>query len=96
MAGFTDAEEAHSWKPKEDEDVFCNLRPCLLFLLLLFGELSRLFWFNMKLLASLAAASLAFASVDAGSFYDNPEQDPLPSGKNPTIEELEAKWGFEV
>ena len=31
----------------------------------------------------------------AASFYDNPEQDPIPEGGSP-IEELERKWSFEV
>lgn len=31
----------------------------------------------------------------AASFYDNPEQDPIPEGGS-SIEELEKKWAFEV
>ena len=37
-------------------------------------------------------APLAFSS----SFYDNPEQDPLPSHGQDAAEELHQKWDFEV
>ena len=32
--------------------------------------------------------------VSASSFYDNPDQDPVPAG--PGLEELEMKWGTDV
>ncbi|KAF7512513.1 hypothetical protein GJ744_001448 [Endocarpon pusillum] len=33
--------------------------------------------------------------VSAKSFYDNPEQDPLPPSHESTLEELHKKWDFE-
>ena len=44
------------------------------------------------LITSLIAIS---GFVSASSFYDNPDQDPLPSG-NSELEELETKWGTDV
>lgn len=43
-----------------------------------------------QLLVFMTLLSLVYAS----SFYDNPEQDPLPG--TATVEELERKWDFEV
>ena len=34
--------------------------------------------------------------VLSSSFYDNPEQDPLPPAGPDSIEELHRKWDFEV
>ena len=39
--------------------------------------------------------SIFVAIVAASSFYDNPEQDPLPAGGD-SQEELLRKWDFEV
>ena len=46
---------------------------------------------------SLLITSLIAISdvVSASSFYDNPDQDPVPAG-NPGLEELEMKWGTDV
>ena len=44
-----------------------------------------------SLLLILVISSISTAS----SFYDNPEQDPLPPGPDPA-EELHRKWDFEV
>ena len=34
--------------------------------------------------------------VSSASFYDNPDQDPLPPGDPSSTEELHRKWDFEV
>jgi len=43
----------------------------------------------MQLLVQIALLAL----VNASSFYENPEQDPILPG---SLEELERKWDFEV
>ena len=43
----------------------------------------------------MLVAFLLLSWVNASSFYDNPEQDPILPG-TVTIEELERKWDFEV
>ena len=36
-----------------------------------------------------------FESLATASFYDNPEQDPIPEGGSP-LAELEKKWSTDV
>jgi hypothetical protein len=52
------------------------------------------------LLFSSSSPSSLLAAVTASSFYDNPEQDPLPNPKpgsgSPLVEELEQKWSVDV
>lgn len=46
-------------------------------------------------LCLLAAIRLASSLAAASSFYDNPEQDPIPDHGTP-LEELERKWSTDV
>ena len=52
------------------------------------------------LLLSSSSPSSLLAGVTASSFYDNPEQDPLPNPKSgsggPPVKELEQKWSVDV
>ena len=43
----------------------------------------------------LVGVVLASSLVRASSFYDNPEQDPIPKPGSP-LEELEQKWSTDV
>jgi hypothetical protein len=45
--------------------------------------------------SSLLAVLLASSFVRASSFYDNPEQDPIPQHGSP-LDELEKKWSTDV
>lgn len=49
----------------------------------------------MMLLAPLFISTLLPLLILASSFYENPEQDPLPPGKADD-DSLYEKWGFEV
>lgn len=43
----------------------------------------------------ITASALAAHLVVASSFYDNPEQDPIPENGTP-LDELQAKWSNDV
>lgn len=54
----------------------------------------------ISLLLSCSSPTSLLVAVTASSFYDNPEQDPLPNPKSgsgsPLVEELEQKWSVDV
>jgi len=49
----------------------------------------------MPLFTQFLVLILLLVLVNASSFYDNPEQDPILPGKE-NLEELGRKWDFEV
>ena len=52
---------------------------------------------SLGLFRGLLLVVLFHRTVNSSSFYDNPEQDPLPpSSGDATEENLEEKWGFDV
>ena len=50
----------------------------------------------MKAPQLLVYVFVLFEAVASGSFYDNPEQDPLPLNRADDDAELSRKWDFEV
>lgn len=48
------------------------------------------------MLCSLLLLVTISSYVLSSSFYDNPEQDPLPPAGADSTEELHRKWDFEV